>query len=71
MTVYVWTDQQPSRAPRAQMQQGRCDQDHCAQFSISISNGALGMTVRFDSELEFRRFLESGELTLDSPAPHA
>ena len=71
MTVYVWTDHQPSRAPRALMQRGRCDEGHCSQFSISISNGALGITVRFDSEGEFRQFLESGELTLDSPSSHA
>ena len=30
------------------------------KFSISISNGERGMTVRFDSEAEFRNFLERG-----------
>lgn len=69
MTVYVWTDHQPTRAPRALMQRGRCDSGQCSQFSISISNGALGMTVRFESEDEFRRFLDCGELTLNPPSP--
>ena len=39
---------------------GRCDEGECNQFSISISNGERGMTVRFDSEAEFRNFLERG-----------
>jgi hypothetical protein len=46
--------------PRALIQQGRCDEAECNQFSISISNGERGMTVRFDSEAEFRNFLERG-----------
>ena len=62
VTIYVWTDRQPSRIPRAVLQRGRCDRDECAQFSISISNGETGITVRFDSEGEFRQFLEQGEL---------
>jgi hypothetical protein len=47
-------------APRAVIQQGRCDLNQCGQFSISMSNGERGLTVRFDSEEEFRRFLELG-----------
>jgi hypothetical protein len=62
VTIYVWTDRQPSRIPRAVLQRGRCDRGECTQFSISISNGETGMTVRFDSEGEFRQFLEHGEL---------
>ena len=62
VTIYMWTDRQPSRIPRAVLQRGRCDRGECAQFSISISNGETGITVRFDSEGEFRQFLEQGEL---------
>ena len=64
MDVFLWTDRQPERAPRAVMQRGRCDEGQCAQFSISISNGAIGMTVRFESEQEFRKFLEQGEVVV-------
>ena len=45
---------------RVTIQQGNCDLGSCRQFSISISNGERGMTVRFDSEAEFREFLERG-----------
>jgi hypothetical protein len=62
MHVFLWTDRQPSRTPRALLERGRCADGHCAQFSVSISNGDVGMTVRFESEQEFRRFLDQGEL---------
>lgn len=61
MTVYVWTDRRHPPVPRALIQRGDCTRDHCGQFSISISDGHSGLTVRFDSEAEFRRFLEQGE----------
>ena len=64
MHVFLWTDRQPTRTPRALLQRGRCDDGECAQFSVSISNGDIGMTVRFESEQEFRRFLDQGELAL-------
>jgi hypothetical protein len=43
------------RSSRRQAKWSRWD-----QFSISISNGERGMTLRFDSENEFRNFLERG-----------
>ncbi len=46
--------------PRITIHQGRCEAGQCGQFSISISNGQRGMTVRFESEAEFREFLERG-----------
>ena len=61
MTVYVWTDRRSPAVPRALLQRGDCTRDHCGQFSISISDGQVGLTVRFESEGEFRRFLEEGE----------
>jgi hypothetical protein len=60
MKIHVWDDHRNPSVPRAIIQQGRCDDGHCNQFSISISNGERGMTVRFDSEDEFRGFLERG-----------
>ena len=42
------------------MQRGVCSENECGQFSISVSNGEFGLTARFDSEEEFRRFLEEG-----------
>jgi hypothetical protein len=53
----------PAQSQRAarNFQQGRCEQNQCGQFSISISNGQRGMTIRFESEAEFRQFLERGE----------
>ena len=62
MRVYVWTDQRAPAMARAVIQRGECTQGHCGQFSISISNGQLGLTVRFESEAEFRAFLERGEV---------
>ena len=61
MTVYVWTDRRNPAVPRALIQRGDCTRDHCGQFSISISDGHMGLTVRFESEVEFGRFLEQGE----------
>ena len=58
MQILTWDDRKNPSQPRALIQQGRCDEGECNQFSISISNGERGMTVRFDSEAEFRNFLE-------------
>jgi hypothetical protein len=60
MQILTWDDRKNPTQPRALIQQGRCDEGECNQFSISISNGERGMTVRFDSEAEFRNFLERG-----------
>ena len=60
MEIFVWEDRRVPNVPRAVIQQGRCSENECGQFSISISNGERGMTVRFDSEAEFRRFIEHG-----------
>jgi hypothetical protein len=57
MQILVWEDRRNPYLPRAVIQQGRCDVGQCGQFSISISNGERGMTVRFESEDEFRQFL--------------
>ncbi len=62
MEIRCWKDRRTPPVPRITMQQGRCDAGQCGQFSISISNGQRGMTVRFDSEEEFREFLEHGNL---------
>jgi hypothetical protein len=43
------------------MQRGECGDGHCGQFSISISDGERGLTIRFDSEQEFRHFLDRGQ----------
>jgi hypothetical protein len=60
MKVYVWIDRHNSALPRAVMQRGQCSRDECHQFSISISNGELGLTARFESEEEFRQFVQDG-----------
>jgi hypothetical protein len=60
MNIFVWDDRRQPNVPRAVIQQGHCEARQCGQFSISISNGERGMTVRFDSEHEFRQFLERG-----------
>jgi hypothetical protein len=62
MEILTWDDRKNPSQPRAVIQQGRCSAGQCNQFSISISNGERGMTVRFDSEDEFRNFLERGAL---------
>lgn len=62
MRVYVWTDRHTPATARAVIQRGECTHGHCGQFSISISNGRLGLTVRFESESEYRAFLERGEM---------
>jgi hypothetical protein len=60
MEIRTWDDRRDPPVPRVTIQQGRCEVDQCGQFSISISNGRYGLTVRFDSEAEFREFLERG-----------
>jgi len=52
--------------PRVTIQQGTCELGQCGQFSISISNSQRGMTVPFESEAEFREFLERGEVGTSS-----
>lgn len=60
MEIRTWEDRRDPAVPRVSIQQGRCDSGQCRQFSISISNGQRGMTVRFESEAEFREFLDRG-----------
>jgi len=60
MEIRTWDDRRTPAVPRVTIQQGGCDAGHCGQFSISISNGQRGMTVRFESEAEFREFLARG-----------
>ena len=60
MQIFAWEDRKERNPPRAMIQQGRCEHNQCGRFSISISNGEKGLTVRFDSEAEFRDFLERG-----------
>lgn len=61
MTVYSWTDQRNPAVPRAVMQRGECERQQCGQYSISISNGSVGLTIRFESEAEFATFLANGQ----------
>ena len=60
MEILTWQDRRNPNVPRAAIQQGRCAENQCGQFSISISDGERGMTARFESEAEFRQFLERG-----------
>jgi len=60
MEIRIWEDRRNPAVPRVTIQQGSCEINQCGQFSISISNGERGMTVRFESEAEFRQFLERG-----------
>ena len=60
MEIRTWEDRRTPAVPRVTIQQGSCEAGQCGQFSISISNGQRGMTVRFESEAEFREFLERG-----------
>ena len=60
MEIRTWDDHRTPAVPRVTVQQGSCDDGQCGQFSISISNGQRGMTVRFESEAEFRELLERG-----------
>jgi hypothetical protein len=45
---------------RAVMQRGECERQQCGQYSISIPNGRIGLTIRFESEAEFATFLANG-----------
>jgi len=62
MDIRTWEDRRTPAVPRVTIQQGTCELGQCGQFSISISNGQRGMTVRFESEAEFREFLERGQV---------
>jgi hypothetical protein len=61
MTVYSWTDRRNPTAPRAVMQRGECERQQCGQYAISISNGQIGLTIRFDTQEEFAQFLATGQ----------
>jgi hypothetical protein len=69
MTVYSWTDRRNPAAPRAVMQRGDCERQQCGQCSISISNGQIGLTIRFETGAEFARFLATGETDISETAP--
>jgi len=43
------------------MQRGERERQACGQYSISITNGRIGLTVRFDTEAEFAHFLATGQ----------
>ena len=60
MEIRTWDDHRTPAMPRVTIQRGSCQTGQCGQFSISISNGERGMTVRFECEAEFREFLERG-----------
>jgi hypothetical protein len=60
MEIVTWQDRRNPNVPREVIQQGRCADNQCGQFSISISDGERGITARFESEAEFRQFLERG-----------
>ena len=60
MEIRTWEDRRSPAVPRVTIQTGSCDVGQCGQFSISISNGQRGITVRFESEAEFRELLERG-----------
>jgi len=60
MEIRTWEDRRTPAVPRVTLQQGSCETGQCRQFSISISNAQSGMTVRFESDAEFREFLERG-----------
>ncbi len=62
MEIRTWEDRRAPAVPRITIQQGSCERGQCGQFSISISNGERGMTVRFESEVEFREFLQRGSV---------
>ena len=64
MQILTWDDRKNPSQPRAVIQQGRCADGECNQFSISITNGERGLTVRFDSEDEFRDFLNRGAVEM-------
>ena len=59
MEIFAWDD---GAVPTAAGDNSArpVDQSQCGQFSSSISNGQRGMTVRFESEDEFRQFLQRG-----------
>ena len=69
MRVYAWADRRDPAVPRAVIQRGDCTREHCGQFSISISDGRTGLTVRFESEVEFSQFLEEHGLRRDANKP--
>ena len=62
MEIRSWEDRRTPAVPRVTLQQGSCEVGQCGQFSIS--NGERGMTVSFDSEAEFREFLQRGAAEL-------
>jgi hypothetical protein len=61
MTVHSWADRRNPAAPRAVIQRGECERQQCGQYSISISNRQMGLTIRFDTEAEFAHFLATGQ----------
>jgi hypothetical protein len=68
MKIYAWPDRRAAAAPRAVMQRGECARGQCGQFSISISDGQHGLTIRFESQAEFSRFMEHGEVACEPAA---
>lgn len=66
MKVYLWEDRLIGAGPRAMLHRGECDRGQCGQFALSISNGELGLTVRFESAAEFHQFMDRGEMATQS-----
>jgi hypothetical protein len=65
MTVLSMAGSTATQCPPAVMQRGRCGKGECGQFSISISNGEVALTIRFEGEQEFCAFLIRGDLQIE------
>ena len=60
MRIYTWEDRRDPSPAQAVIETGHCIGGVCRAWSVSISNGEVGITARFDNKEEFDEFMRTG-----------
>lgn len=60
MKIWTWEDRREMGPAQAVIETGNCIGGVCKAWSVSVSNGDIGITARFDSKDEFAEFMRTG-----------
>ena len=60
MKIWTWEDRREIGPAQAVIETGHCIGGVCEAWSVSVSNGDIGITARFDSKDEFDEFMRTG-----------
>ncbi len=60
MKIWTWEDRREMGPAQAVIETGNCIGGACKAWSVSVSNGDIGITARFESKDEFDEFMRTG-----------